>query len=448
MLKNLIGPEILELVEAKDWGTIKEVLEDWEAPDIADFLESVDSDSDRVILFRLLSRELGADVFSELNPSVQKQLLEQMNNHQIRQILLELPPDDRTWLFGELPGEVTQKLINLLPTEERKEALTLLGYPEDSVGRLMTSHYIAVRSNWTVRQAVKHIRNHGKNYDSINMVYVTDRSWTFLDALELHKFILAEPDQKVEEIMDNTFIHLSPYDDREEAVKLMEHYNLPVLPVVDSKKVMLGIVTFDDVMDVAQEEATEDFHRTAAVSPLRAGYLETGITQLYRKRILWLMILIFINIFAGAAIASFEDMIEKAVALVFFLPLLIDSGGNAGSQAATLMVRSLAMGEVRLGDWARTLGREILVAGLLGLTMGLAVWSLGLYRGGPEIAFAVSFAMTAIVIMGSIVGTLMPFILSIFKFDPATASAPLITSIADICGVLIYFSIASLIIGT
>lgn len=447
MLKNLLGPEIRELIERKEWETLKETLENWEAPDIAEFLDDMDSDTDRVILFRLLSRETGAEVFAELGTTAREKLMATMNDLQIREILIDLPPDDRTSLFGELPGEVTQRLVNLLPAGERGEALMLLGYPEQSVGRLMTPHYVAVRPEWTVGRAVNHIRRRGKESETISMVYVTDASWAFLDALELHHFILASPKKKVRDLMDGNFVHLNPYDDREEAVRIMEHYNLPALPVVDSLNVMLGIVTFDDVMDVAKEEATEDFYRTAAVAPLRGNYPEAGVGQLYKKRIPWLMVLIGINLFAGAAMASFEEMISRAVALVFFLPLLIDSGGNAGSQSATLMVRALAMGDVRPGDWVSMLGREVLVAGLLGLTMGLAVWGLGIYRGGPAVAAAVSLAMVAVVMMGSIIGTLLPFLLNLLRMDPATASAPLITSIADICGVLIYFSIAARFLG-
>jgi magnesium transporter len=447
MLAEAVRPEIEELIEAKNWKELKDFLPSLKSPDIADLIDAVKSEEDRVIIFRLLPKELAADVFSEMEWEMQEMLISKMNNQQIRQILAELHPDDRTHFFEECPGKVTRKLLNLLSPDDRKETLELLGYPEDSIGRIMTPDYVAVKMNWSIQRALNHIRKIGQDSETINMIYVTDSDWKLLDALELRHFILAAPDKKVEDIMDHQYIALSAMDDREKAVEALDHYDLPALPVVDSGGVLVGIVTFDDVIDVAQEETTEDFHKASAISPLEESYGSARVISLYGKRIMWLIALVFMNIFSGAAIASFEAVIEKTVALVFFLPLLIDSGGNAGSQAATLVIRAMAMNEVVPRNWLKLVMRDLCVSILLGLTMGAAVSLLGIYRGGMIVGISVAISMLAVVIMGSTVGTILPFILKLFKLDPATASAPLITSIADILGVVIYFSIASAFLG-
>jgi magnesium transporter len=330
-----------------------------------------------------------------------------------------------------------------LSPEDLQEARTLLGYPEESIGRLMTPDYVAVRPEWTIRQALAHVRRTGRASETITILYVVDSKWRLLDELDIRRFLLADVDDTVAQIMDHTLVSLSAFDDREEAVRTMERYDLAVLPVVDSDGILVGIVTFDDVLDVASAEATEDFHRTAAVAPLAGNYRDASIWMLYRKRIGWLVILVFMNIFSGAAIATFEDTIAAAVALVFFLPLLIDSAGNAGAQSATLMIRALAVGDVKLGDWSRMLGKEFGTAAALAVTMGLAVSWLGVFRGGADVGLVVTLTMMLVVMVGSVIGTMLPFVLSRLKLDPATASAPLITSLADISGVVIYFSLAT-----
>lgn len=430
------------LLQSKRWMELRETLASWPPAEIADLLMNLDN-VDRALLFRSLPRLVSSEVFAYMETEEQNGLLADLTAEETRHLLAHLSPDDRTQLFEELPGQATQKLLNFLSAEDLREARQLLGYPEESVGRLMTPDYVAVRPEWTIQHALEHIRSRGRNSETINVIYVTDANWRFLDALDLRHFILADPEQRVADIMDQSYVRLSAFDDREKAVQVMQRYDLPVLPVVDSDGILVGIVTFDDVFDVAEEETTEDFHKTAAVTPIRGSYSDAHIPELYSKRIGWLLALVFVNIFSGGAIAAFEDTLAASIALVFFLPLLIDSSGNAGSQAATLMVRALAMGDVCLKDWARILGKEILVAGLLGLTMGAAVSLIAAWRGGPDVSVVVSLSMVLVVVVGSTIGTILPFVLSRLKFDPATASAPLITSLADISGVVIYFSLAT-----
>ncbi|MFC1466131.1 MAG: magnesium transporter [Candidatus Brachytrichaceae bacterium NZ_4S206] len=442
MINEVLAPDIQDLIANKNWAAIRDVIANWPAPEIADLLLALPK-TDRAIVFRVLPRAISSEVFAYLTTEQQNQLLKELTDEETRQLLAGLSPDDRTALLEELPGRASQKLLNLLSPEDLAEARKMLGYPEDSVGRLMTPDYVAVRRQWTISQALAHIRARGRGSETINVVYVVDEGWKLLDAIELRRFIFAEPEETVESIMDGRFVSVRAFDDREEAVRVMQRYDLDVLPVVDSDGVLVGIVTADDVLDVAQEEATEDFHRTAAVAPLKANYKELNIFTIYRKRIGWLLALVFMNIFSGAAIAAFEETIAAVVALVFFLPLLIDSSGNAGAQSATLMVRALATGDVRLSDWGKLLGRELFVGGMLGATMALAVLPIGALRGGPEVAAVVALTMLLIVIVGSTIGLSLPFILSKFKLDPAAASAPLITSLSDISGVLIYFSLAT-----
>ncbi|MGQ9780599.1 MAG: magnesium transporter, partial [Bacillota bacterium] len=337
--------------------------------------------------------------------------------------------------------------IEGLSSEDRKEALSLLGYPEDSVGRFMTPDYIAVRPHWTVAQALEHIRTRGMDSETIYNIYVTDDSWKLLDDIELRRLILAAPSEKIEQLMDHVFVSLNALDDREQAVRVMERYDVLALPVVDAEGILLGIVTADDVFDVAREEATEDFHKSAAVAPLRTSYHEANALSLFTSRIGWLVTLVFINLASSGVIAFFEKTLASTIALAFFIPLLIDSGGNAGSQSATLVVRALATGEVKISQWLKVLFREIMVGLMLGLVMGLASGLLGLFRGGYRVGLVVGISMTAIIVLANLIGVLLPFFLTRFKLDPAVASSPLITSIADCMALFIYFSIARWLLG-
>lgn len=437
---------VLQLISEHKWQAVRESVINLPEPEIAELLFDLD-DTERMVLFRLLPRELSGEVFAQLEKDQQNALLAALNQEETRRLLAELTPDDRTYLLGELPGQVTQRLLNLLSPEDLKEARQLLGYPPESVGRLMTPDYVAVRPEWTIAQALEHIRTKGRDSETVDTLYVTDKAWKLLDAISLRRVILAEPTKTIADVMDYQYIALQATQDREEAVRVMERYDLASVPVIDSDGVLLGIVTFDDVMDVAAEEVTEDFHRVGGISPLRENYRDAKIFALYRKRIVWLVALVVMNVFSGGAIASFEDIIAANVALVFFLPLLIDSSGNAGSQSATLAVRALATGEVKLSDWLYLVRKELLTAAMLGVTMALAVSVIGVLRGGALIGLTVSLTMVCTVIFGSVIGTLLPFLLSRLKFDPAAASAPLITTLSDISGVFIYFTIATLILG-
>jgi magnesium transporter len=437
---------IQNLLSSKNWQELRKMLAPV-APEELTWIFDQFSPSEQVLFFRCLGREQAATVFSLLDDEHQERLLTALTDQETRDVLAHMSPDDRTFLLEEMPAKVTQRLLNFLNPEDRKESLQLLGYPEDSVGRLMSPNFATVTKNLTVGQAMAEIKKQAADSETLNMIYVTDENGKLQDAIRLRRFIAADENTPVEQLMDGRYTALSAFDPKETAVKVMKQTGYFALPVTDSDGILLGVVTADDVLDVAVEEATIDIHKGGGVKPLDTNYLKAPLSTLYTRRISWLIILVFVNIFSGAGIARFEELIESMVALVFFLPLLIDSGGNAGSQAATLVIRSMALGELRLHDYFKVAWRELRVSLLLGLSMAVAVFFLGWWRSGLDIGIVVAISMTCIVLIGSLAGMSLPFIFRLLKQDPATASAPLVTSIADILGVLIYFGIASALLS-
>jgi len=432
---------IEELIKGRKWASLRELVLELPAPDVSDMLLGL-GPSEQVLFFRFLPKALSSDVFAHLEPSAKDTLTSNLNDEEIRLLLAELSPDDRTSFLEHLPGQVIQRMTNLLGKEDFMEAMQLLGYPEESVGRLMTPDYVAVRPNWTVREALRHIRRIGTESETINMIYVTDASWHLLDELSLRKFIFAEPDTIVETLMDYTAVSIQSDEDREEAVRLTKRYDLSTLPVTDAEGVLLGIVTVDDILDVEEEEVTEDIHLSAAVTPLKESYKDSTVMNLFRKRIGWLIGLVFINLVASGIIATYEDVLASTVALAFFIPLINAGGGNVGTQSAALIIRAQAVGEIKYKHWLKTCIKEISVGTLLGLGMGAITFMSGYILGGLKVAMVVGFSMFFIVVIINVIGVLMPFLLVKLDLDPATASSPLITSIADAVGLLIYFNIA------
>lgn len=445
-------PRPLELlIEQQKWRELAGRQDDWPdvslvAPELTDLLLGLDM-SDRVLLFRALPRELAAEAFASLGPDARDNLLRALTDQETQHLLADMDPDDRTFLLGELPGQVTQQLLNLLSGADLKEALQLLGYPKNSVGRLMTPDYLAVRPEWTVARALEHVRKRGREDETSNMIFVVDDSWRLLDDIPLQRLVFAAPDSLVSDVMDGQFVSLSAYDDREQAVTTMQRYDVVALSVVDSDGVLVGLVTADDVFDVATEEAKEDFYRTSAIAPVREGYWQATVGLLYRSRIVWLTALVLVNLLSSGVIAAYEEMLLQYVALAFFIPLLIDTGGNAGAQSATIMIRAISLGEVKLNQWWQAFLKEAVIGLLIGLTLGLMGLVLGFMRGGFSIGIVVALTMLAMLILTNLLGVLLPFLLIRLKRDPAIASGPLITSVADAVGLLIYFWIASLVLG-
>jgi magnesium transporter len=442
----LFKPEIEEMIDGRKWRELRELLSELPEPDLADLLVDI-GEKKRIVILRLLPRNLLPEVFSYLDISVKEDILQALTDEETRMILSGLTPDDRTDFLEELPGQAIQKVLNLLTPEDRHEALQLLGYPAESVGRLMTPDYVAVRPDWTVRQALDHIREKGKDSETINIIYVINVLGKLIGVLGLRRLILAKPDDRVEGVMEDTIISISALEDREEAVQKIRRYDHVALPVVDAGGILLGIVTIDDLFDVAEEEVTEDFQKSAAVNPLKTSYRESSVLSLYGKRVIWLAVLLGISVITTNIISSQVETLASAIALAFFIPLLIGTGGNTGAQSSTLMIRAMATGDIRDRQWVGAVVREIGIGCLLGTTMGAASWVLGIFKGGWQIALIVSLAMVAIVITSSFLGVILPLILQRLRVDPAIASNPLIASMMDIIGLVIYFSIAAVVLN-
>ncbi|MGB0743293.1 MAG: magnesium transporter [Opitutales bacterium] len=434
--------KIKQLVESGQLKALAPELENLANRQVAELILEMDKPH-QILVYRALPRTRAADVFAHLEPEEQDQILEALTDGDTRHLLANLSPDDRTAMLEELPATVQRRLMQLLSPEDLAESRQLLGYPEESVGRLMTPDYIRVRAEWTCEQALAHIRKYGWDSEIFNIVYVTDANGLLIDILRMRRLIMADPAVVIKDMLNYSFVSISAYEDREVAVDIIKRYDISALPVVDSEGVIVGIVTVDDIMDVAEEEATEDIQLGAGVTPLEARYSSTKAFGLFRKRIVWLLVLIFVNLISAAVISSYEAYLLEFITLALFMPLVIASGGNSGAQSATLMVRAMATGDLNPGDWLKALNKEVSVGVLLGLAMGVIAYGVGaIYGRDASIALVIGLSMVSIVLVANTFGALLPFLLQRLKIDPAVASNPLITSVMDVLGLIIYFSIA------
>lgn len=457
MLKELLKPEIKELIAKRQWNNLKDVLITWPAPEIADLLLDIDK-TDRVFIFRSLPRDISADIFSYLEHEQRDSLLHDMTDHETRQLLEDLSPDDRTELLEELPAKVTRRMLNLLSPEDLIEARQLLGYPEDSIGRQMTPDFVAVRPDWTIGKALAHIRQFGKDSETIYRIYVTDKDGKLLDDILLRSFIIADEQKTVSYLMDNNVISVSAFDDQEEAVRKMEKYDLFAIPVVDSVGMLVGIVTFDDVLDISEEEATEDIQKLSAINPVEQSYLSASTQKFWIKRLPWLLTLLLANVLTAYAMESYNHVIHKITMLSNFIPLLIGTAGNSGAQSATLIIRALSLDEINISNWFKILMKELMVGLLLAGVLGLLTFIIGFFLSGSEpvlstfsgqvnFSITVSLSIFIMIIWANMIGSMLPLILGKMKLDPAVISNPLITTLVDVSGILIYFSVAQWLLG-
>lgn len=454
MLGQILQPEIKDLINSRDFSSLKEVLLDWTPADIADLLTDL-PDYEQAILFRILPKDIATDTFEYLEVDVQLSLLKALGNEEVAFILNDMSPDDRTAMLEEVPASVLKQMMNLLSAKERHIAQSLLGYPENSVGRLMTPDYLSIREEWTVQEVLDYIRKHGKDIETLNIIYITNEKGKLIDDIRIGEFLLAPLELSVSELMDGNFTYLQVFDDQEKAVEVFKKYDRIALPVTDSSGILVGIVTVDDVLDVAEEEATEDFQKLGAVEALEDSYASIPLMQMIKKRAGWLSVLFVGELFTASAMGFFENEISKAVVLALFVPLIISSGGNSGSQAATLVIRALSLGEVSIRDWFFVMKREIISGLILGSILAIlgflriTLWQnfSGIY--GPHwlpIAFTVSFALVGVVLWGTLMGSMLPLVLKKIGFDPAVSSAPFVATLVDVTGLMIYFSIALLLL--
>ncbi|GLR64831.1 magnesium transporter [Marinospirillum insulare] len=415
--------------------------------DVADQLTALLTVEEIAACLELLPLIRRTEIFDYLPDGIQEAVAGVVSLDSLMELLEELPSDSAADLFNYLSPDQQADLLKDLPARNRATIQHLSSYPSGTAGALMTSEISLLPTGINVQRALEILRRTATGSETIYHTYIVDPRHRLVGVVSLRELILAPPKASLDKLMTEELVTILPDEHQQEAARLVSRYDLLALPVVDESQRLLGIITYDDAMDVVEEEDTEDIHLSASVAPLETGLLRTSLVNLYRSRVMWLILLIFANLVSGVGIAFFEDTISAKVALVFFLPLLIGSGGNAGAQASTLMVRGLAVGDVGLGDWTRLLGRELLVAGALGLTMAIAVSPIGMFRGGTDIALVVGLSMVVIVLFGSLLGMSLPFLLHRLKWDPATASTPLVTTLADAGGVVTYFALATWLLG-
>lgn len=435
-----------QMLEQKDLMRLKAELLEYQTPDIAAFIDQLESKT-ALVVFRLLPKELAVEVFSYLDSQTQANISQLVNEDELKEILDELFFDDMIDALEEMPANVVKKILQNTTETKRSLINQFLNYPDNSVGSIMTIEFVDLKKEMTAGEALAKIRRIALEKETIYTCYVMDGERHLEGIVSLKDLVISDPEQKISEIMLQDIVSVTTLDSDEEAAALMQKYNLLALPVVDHENRLVGIVTVDDVMDALEEAVTEDIHKMATVGELNTSVLNAKPWMLLKSRLPWLLVLVFVNVLSGAGMAYFEDTIQSIVALVFFLPLLIDSAGNAGAQSSALIIRSMAVGDIDIGDWAKLLRKELVVAIPLGVILGLASYCIGFIRAGLGVALVVALSMAVVVLMGSLVGLLLPFLLKKLKLDPAIASGPLVTSIADIMGVMIYFSIATWYFG-
>ncbi|SMC58020.1 magnesium transporter [Pedobacter nyackensis] len=449
-MEEEVVKEIVKLIEQDDDAQLKVYLDDLNISDVEHLIDELPQHAVKFI--DTLSIKRSVNVFRILDFPTQERIIKKLPGNKLAELINLLPPDDRTSLFSELKGDAVTKLIILLPAKDRVEALSLLGYEEDSVGRLMTPDYVAVKKDWTVNRVLSHIRRYGKNSETIDVIYVIDKDGVLLDDIRIREVLLADPEAKIGTLTDHRLISLKVNDPQEEAINVFRMNNRVALPVVDDNHVLLGIVTVDDILWIANEEYTEDIHKIGGTQALDEPYLDVPVFQLYKKRVVWLIVLFFGELLTIFAMSNFERQIEKVVILATFIPLIISSGGNSGSQAATLIIQAMALGEITIKDWWRVMRREIFSGIFLGVTLCLLSFSVIIcwqFIGGSLtepvlIGLVVGCSLIGVVLWGTLMGSMLPLLLKKLGADPAVSSTPFVATLVDVTGLIIYFSMALL----
>jgi magnesium transporter len=450
MEQQSLQEQFEEVIRQDNRLHIQEFLNSLNISDVADLISENEDYAAQIITILAIQRASGT--FKILDFPTQKSIIQELPPLKTAELLNELPADDRTAFLEELPTEVVRELIKLLDPEERRITLALLGYPEDSVGRLMTTDYLAVEEDWTVKEVLEHIRQYGKDSETIDVIYIINSQGQLVDDVRIREFLFAPPEKTVAELADGRYIALQVTDDQESANQVFKMNNRVALPVVDQHGILLGIVTIDDVLWVANEEFSEDMQKMGGTEALDEPYLEIPILKLFKKRIVWLIVLFLGEMLTATAMGHYEEEIQRAVVLALFIPLIISSGGNSGSQASTLIIQAMAVGEISLGDWWRVIRREIVSGLLLGSVLGIigfarvVGWSQffpDIY--GPhylEVGAAVGFSLLGVVLLGTLTGSMLPILLKKLGADPAVSSAPFVATLVDVTGLIIYFTCA------
>lgn len=454
-LKNIVH-QTRSLIKGGDKKKLRIYLDSFDISAIEDLIDELPDYAPLII--ETMSANRAVNVFRILDVPTQERVIKKLSKLKLKELLSILPPDDQTALLGELKDEdLVQELMALLSPEDKLEVAALLAYPEDSVGRLMTPDYLAINKNITVQQTLDTIRKKGKNSETIDVIYILDDNGVLLDDLRIRDLLIVDPSTPISDIMDNRLISLNAEDPQEEAIKIFKMNNRVALPVINTEGLLLGIVTIDDILWVANEEYSEDMQRFGGSGTLDEPYLDVPLHKLVWKRAGWLIVLFIGELLTASVMQYYEDQLAKVIVLAMFLPLMISSGGNSGSQASTLIIQAMAVGDVRLSDWWRVFRREILSGASLGLILGIIgfiriyVWHFIFPHLYGEhwilVASTVSMSLIGIVLWGSLIGSMLPFILRRLGADPATSSAPFVATIVDVTGLMIYLSIAGIVFG-
>ncbi len=443
-----IEDELLRLVEEKKFRELKSRLVEMNEVDIASFMEELDSEK-TVVVFRMLPKELATDVFAELEPEQQQQIVTSITDYELGAIINDLYVDDAVDMLEELPANVVKRVLKNSNPEQRKLLNQFLKYPEDSAGSVMTAEFVNLKKNMTVADAFEYIRRHGVDKETIYTCYVTDDTRRLQGVVTVKDLLMSSYETKIDDIMDDNVIKVTTTEDQEDVANLFNEYNLLALPVVDNEERLVGIITVDDVMDVMEAEATEDIEKMAAIIPSEKPYLKTGVLTLARNRIPWLLVLMFSSMITGNILLRYENAFAAIPLLVTFVPMLMDTGGNSGSQASTMIIRGMAIGDIELSDVAKVVWKELRVGMLCGAVLAMAnfVRLMIQYPGNTMICLTVVLSVFFTVIIAKTIGCSLPILAKAVHLDPALIASPMLTTIVDAASLTIYFTFATWILG-
>ncbi|MDI3472517.1 MAG: magnesium transporter [Thermotogaceae bacterium] len=447
-MKVKIQIDIRKLIERNDLKTLKLLLQDQEPGTIFEMIEELEA-SEKIVVFRLLPKDLAAQVFSELEPDEQLEIIRLLKSDPVlREIVKNMEPDDRAELLDELPAPLVTMLLEMLTPEEREETLQILNYPENSAGRVMSPRFIYLEENMTADEALRKIRKFGKKAETIYTLYVVDNSRKLLGFVDLEDIIYAEPHVLIKEIANYNPVFVYTTDDQEEVAQIMRRYDLLVIPVIDKTGTLVGVITIDDVVDIIDEEATEDIQKMAGLNVTYTSYFHTPVLTFFGKRIPWLAILLLLESLSSFVVAHFQNLISMVPILAAFMTLMVGAAGNTGSQISALVIRGMALGEIKTKDFSKVLIRELFQGILLGVALGIILLMRGLLiTSDLSVNIAATIALFVVILYANILGVILPFMGKILKIDPAVMAGPVITTVVDVTGMLIYFSIARAIIG-
>ncbi|NJL35801.1 MAG: magnesium transporter [Leptolyngbyaceae cyanobacterium SM1_4_3] len=445
-LRDLVRSQLQALLEQENLKGAKALLVPVQPADIAEAIEGL-PEAMQAIAFRLLSKSEAIEVYEYLDSTVQQTLIEEFKRQDVLDIVDKMSPDDRVRLFDELPAKIVTRLLAQLSLEERRATALLLGYESGTAGRIMTPEYVSLKEGWTVAQALERIRSLANVSETIYYLYVTDAARRLIGTLSLRALVMAQPEQKIGDVLTREIVYVQTDTDQEEAARIIQRYDFLAVPVVDAEQRLVGIITVDDVLDILEEETTEDIYTLGGVQSGDDSYFQTNLLTVARRRVVWLFVLLITNTATSAVISSQQEILQQVVALAAFIPLLIGTGGNVGAQSSTVVIRGLNTDEIRSGKALRVIRREAIAGAFLGLMLGVVVliWAFVL-QGSWVVAIAVGVSLVAISILASVAGSTLPFLFQAIGLDPALMSAPFITTAVDVLGVLIYLNLARLIL--